>query len=212
MAAGSRVHGPWRQGTGAAPFAPTAGQGDGPTFAGPWRWTTALALVAVLVAAPTSGWAKRRVEEAFAGQIVIAKERFPSNFSSQEGFAAYLRKVDLKQLWIDKTTGKWQFEYMCFFRAPIDDVELDVRFFDVTGGARRFVTAFEQYTSARGQRILAANVALEKPEFDINRKYLMVVENRGKVMANTTFTLRGDAPKYSGKVEFSDEDARQRDP
>ena len=35
--------------------------------------------------------------------------------------------------------GKWKFEYIAFFRQPLDDLEMSLRFFDVTGGQRRFV-------------------------------------------------------------------------
>jgi hypothetical protein len=37
---------------------------------------------------------------------------------------------------------------------------------------------------------------------------LPTIESRGRVMASTTFWLLGKGEQHSGKVEFSDEDAK----
>ena len=50
---------------------------------------------------------------------------------------------------------------------------------------------------------------LEKPRFNINRKYMMyITDARGVSLAHTTFWLRGKGPRYSGRVTFSDEEAK----
>ena len=36
----------------------------------------------------------------------------------------------------------------------------------------------------------------------------MTMESRRRVIASTTFWLRGKGPNYSGKVEFSDDEAK----
>ena len=38
----------------------------------------------------------------------------------------------------------------------------------------------------------------------------MTMQSGTRVIAETTFWLRGKGPKYSGKVEFSDEEAKQK--
>ena len=47
-------------------------------------------------------------------------------------------------------------------------------------------------------------------EFDTNKQYLMTIESGTHVLAQTKFWLRGKGPKYTGKVEFSDEEAKQK--
>ena len=42
----------------------------------------------------------------------------------------------------------------------------------------------EQYTREKASRIFAANITLAKPEFEQNKKYLMTLESRGRVIAS----------------------------
>ena len=165
---------------------------------------TTLAAALLLVAAPASA---KKAEDVFKGQIVLSGKRFPMRFSSDNAMVSFLRDNRKKELWPDKE-GVWKFEFMCFFDKPLNDFQVSVKFFDLTEGDKRFVTAYEENTSERGQRILASSLVLEKPQFTVNRKYRMVVFNRGRELAQTTFTLRGQGPNFSGKVEFSEEETR----
>jgi hypothetical protein len=164
-----------------------------------------LALVLLMSAAiPAEA---RKPEDVYKRQIIVSGKRFPMRFNSDNAMVAFLRDHRKKELWPDKD-GAWKFEFMCFFEKPLNDLQVSVKFFDLTDGEKRFVNAYDQYTSERGQRILASSLVLEKPQFGVNRKYRMVVLNRGRELAETTFTLRGQGPNFSGKVEFSDEETR----
>jgi hypothetical protein len=44
----------------------------------------------------------------------------------------------------------------------------------------------------------------------VNKRYMMTVETGRRVIASTMFWLRGKGPNYSGKVEFTDEETKQR--
>jgi hypothetical protein len=83
-----------------------------------------------------------------------------------------------------------------------------VKFYDITGGEKRFVAGDPQYTREKGSRIFGSSIQLGKPEFDVRKHYLMTVESRGHVIATTTFWLLGKGANYSGKVEFSDSEAK----
>ena len=166
------------------------------------RWIVAAALL--VTAFPASA---RKPEDVFKRQIIVSGRRFPMRFNSDNAMVSFLRDNRKKELWPDKD-GVWKFEFMCFFESPLNDLQVSVKFFDLTEGDKRFVNAYDQYTSERGQRILASSLALEKPQFAVNRKYRMVVLNRGRELAETTFTLRGQGPNHSGKVEFSEEETR----
>jgi hypothetical protein len=166
-------------------------------------------LAAALVCAATPALAKKP-EDLFKHQIVVSSRRFPMRFSSDSAMVSFLRDNRKKDVWPEKD-GSWKFEFMCFFDSPLNDLQVSVKFFDLTEGDKRFVNAYDQFTSQRGQRVLASSIVLEKPQFGANRKYRMVVSNRGRELAETTFTLRGQGPNFSGKVEFSDEETRQSD-
>ena len=150
-----------------------------------------------------------QVQRAFRGQVVITQKRPPSRFRSQGQFIHWLRVNKKKHLWPEKDKKRWTFEFMAFFSRPLNDLECKIRFFDVTEG-KKFIAADSFYTPQRGQRILASNMTLEKPRFSIDRKYLMqVISPRGNVLlSSTTFWLRGQKEVYSGRVTFSDEEAR----
>ena len=42
----------------------------------------------------------------------------------------------------------------------------------------------------------------------MRKHYMMTIESRGRVIATTSFWLLGKGANYSGKVEFSDAEAR----
>lgn len=151
-----------------------------------------------------------RVENRFAGQVVILKKRAPSRFPSGSAFAKFLRQNEINNVWPSTKGGKsWKLEFMAFFKRPISDVEVKVRFFDVTD-EKKLVAADSIFTSARGQRVLASSFVLEQPEFQVDRRYLMMVSGgrSNGSQAATRFTLRGKKESYSGKVVFSEEEAR----
>ena len=152
----------------------------------------------------------RGVERVFRGRVIITTKRAPAKFRSQGRFASWLRRNRKKQIWPDKKNKKqWKFEFMAFFRTKLNDLEVKIRFFDVTEG-KKFIAADNFYTPQRGQKILASNMVLEQPRFAVNRKYLMQVVSprRNALLSSTTFWLRGQKERYSGRVTFTDEEAR----
>ena len=44
----------------------------------------------------------------------------------------------------------------------------------------------------------------------MRKHYMMNIESRGRTLATTTFWLLGKGANYSGKVEFSDADAKAK--
>lgn len=170
-----------------------------------------LVLVAASLVVPETTEAKgpSRVERTFRGQIVVLKKRPPSRFPSQAAWIRFLRANRMKHIWPHKKYKKlWKFEFMAFFGRALDDVEVKVKFYDITD-QKKFVAADSFYLPRRGQRIFASSVECHRDQFDINRKYVMyILTSRGKVLASTKFWLRAKGEVYSGRVEFSDEDAK----
>jgi hypothetical protein len=171
-------------------------------------------LVLSLVLALTPADARRKPEDLFSGKIIVLKKALPLNFRSEEAFIAEVKRNQIEHVWpIDKTEKAWRIEYAAFFAQPLNDNQADIKFFDVTDGKRspRFITSDSQFTTRRGERYLFNSITLEKSDdgFKPNKRYLMRIESKSKVIAKAVFVLRGKQEKFSGKVTFSDEDTKQ---
>ncbi len=152
-------------------------------------------------------------EDVFKGKIIITKNRLPMKFSSQGAFVSALQKGRIDKIWPSEEkgdTGKWNIEYIAFFAQPLDDSEIQVKFYDITAGEKKFVAGDPQMTRERGSRIFGASIELAKPEFDVRKHYMMTIESRGRTLATTTFWLLGKGETHSGKVEFSDSEAKAK--
>ena len=153
-------------------------------------------------------------EDVFKGKIILTKERLPTRFASESGFVAAIRKNSIDKVWPAEEKGNdhaiWALEYIGFFAKPLNDTEVSVKFWETTAGSQRFIAGDEQYISDKTTRVVAARITLGKPEFEANKRYMMTMESRGRVIATTSFWLRGKGANYSGKVEFSDEDTKKQ--
>ena len=152
-------------------------------------------------------------EDVFKGKIIITKNRLPMKFSSQGAFISALQKGKIDKIWPSEEkgeTGKWNIEYIAFFAQPLDDSEIQVKFYDITDGGKKYIAGDPQMTREKGSRIFGASIELAKPEFDVRKHYMMNIESRGRTLATTTFWLLGKGANYSGKVEFSDSEAKQK--
>jgi hypothetical protein len=158
--------------------------------------------------------AAAKPEDVFKGKIIITKNRLPMHFSSPGGFVSALQKGKIDKIWPTEEKGDdkgtWDLEYLAFFAQPLDDSEIQVKFYDITHGDKKYVAGDPQYTRERGSRIFGSSIQLAKPEFDVRKHYMMTIESKGRVIAMTNFWLLGKGANYSGKVEFSDADTRNK--
>ena len=171
-------------------------------------------LLAFLVMAFARPGLAAKPEDVFKGKIIITKNRLPLRFSSEGAFVGALQKGKIDKIWPSEEkgdNGKWNIEYMAFFAQPLNDNEIQVKFYDITGGEKRYVAGDAQYTREKGSRIFSSNIVLGKPEFDVRKHYMMTAESRGRVIATASFWLLGKGANYSGKVEFSDGEARGKE-
>ena len=177
------------------------------------KFSSVMAIVLGLIGV-SSGARAAKPEDVFKGRIIITENRLPTRFSSESAFAQTVQRSSIDRVWPAEEKGNdhaiWKFEYIAFFARPLNDNEITVKFWEISGGVQRFVRGDEQYTRERGSRIFSASITVEKPDFETNKQYLMTVESGSRVLAQTKFWLRGKGPKYSGKVEFTDEEARRK--
>jgi hypothetical protein len=175
------------------------------------RITLSLGLLFLLVATAYA----RKPEDAFAGQILISSAPYPTEAKSENAFTDAIKKQSTDRLQEDKENQKWTVFYAAFFSKPLNDLELTIKVFDISQpGAQRLVDTFEQYLSASGQRAYISKMTLKRGDgtsgYDPNSKILMVMESRGKKLAQTTFYLVGEARHYSGKVDMSEDDKESK--
>jgi hypothetical protein len=170
-----------------------------------------LALAALTLAgARTQAGGGAKPEDVFKGRIIITKKRLPMRFSSAGAFIQAVNAGKTDKLWPteeDGEKGSWNVEYIAFFAQPLNDSEIQVKFYDITAG-KKYVAGDAQYTREKGSRIFSSSIILAKPEFDVRKHYMMTAESRGHVIATTSFWLLGKGANYSGKVEFSDSEAK----
>jgi hypothetical protein len=171
-------------------------------------------ILAALVFAQARPSLAAKPEDVFKGKIIICKKRLPLRFSSGGAFISAIQSAKTDKIMPteekDAEHGTWDLEYIGFFAQPLNDSEIQIKFYDITGGERRYVAGDPQYTRERGSRIFSSSIQLAKPEFDVRKHYMMTMESRGRVIATTSFWLLGKGAQYSGKVEFSDAEARSK--
>jgi hypothetical protein len=168
-----------------------------------------LALMMLAFARPSDA---AKPEDVFKGKIIITKNRLPMRFSSGGAFISAVQKGKIDKIWPTEekgpAQGTWNLEYAAFFAQPLNDSEIQVKFYDITGGEKRYVAGDPQYTHDRNSRVFVSSIQLDKPAFDVRKHYLMTLESRSRVIASTQFWLLGKGANYSGKVEFSDAEAK----
>ncbi len=164
-------------------------------------------LVAMAMAIPLRAEAGKKPEDVYAGKIITAKKRIPTSAKSTSAYISKLKKVKTDKFWEDKAKKEWRIYFAAFFRRPLNDLEVTVKFYDVTSGPKHMIASFEQYLEGRGQRTLLSKAILERKFFGVNKVIYMTIENRGQVLASTKFKILGEGEKYSGKVDFTEEEA-----
>jgi hypothetical protein len=167
----------------------------------------ALALVAPFSAASAKG---TQPEDLLKGKIIISDKMLPTKWASVGGYVSQLKAMSKSTLWYDKKTGKLTVQYAAFFAKPVDDVQVNLVLYDITGGAHTQKVSTENFMQ-KGDRVLFNSVVFDKEDIEGNKKYLMTIEDRRRVIAAGTFILREEGPHYSGKVTFTDEDTKQKD-
>jgi len=151
--------------------------------------------------------AAEKPNAAFAGKIMLSDKRFPSQAKSLSAFNAKIRSISKTNFQEDKEKKQWKIQFAGFLRTPLNDLEYLVKIYDMSGGHQQLLLTFEQYTNERGQAALISNMTLERKHVGVNKELMITIENKGKVLASNRFKILGQGEKYTGKVDFSEEEA-----
>jgi hypothetical protein len=171
----------------------------------PWI-PSSLTIVLSLLALASPALAQRGPEKVFAGQIMASDKPYPSSAKSAAAYIAAIRKQSRKSFAEDKAKAQWTIHFAAFLRAPLPDLEISVKLYEVTGKSQQLVTSFEQFTDERGQRTIISKLMLDRKQVGVNKDLLMVMDYKGKVLASGRFRITGEGEKSTGKVDFNEDE------
>ncbi len=145
----------------------------------------------------------------FAGKIMMSEKRFPTYAKSPSAYTAAIKKQSKTSFQENKEKQEWKIHFIGFLRQPLNDVEYVVKIYELGGRGQQLLSTFEQFTDSRGQKTLTSSVVLQKKQFGVNKQLLITMENRGKVLAAGKVKILGQGERYTGKVDFSEEEAQK---
>ena len=156
--------------------------------------------------------AAAKPEDVFKGKIIITKDRLPMRFLSPGAFVSAIQSKKIDKVWPTEEKGAdqgtWDLEYIAFFAQPLDDSEIQMNFYDITHGDRKFVAGDAQYTRESGSRILAP--ASSWPSRNSTSQALHDDHRvQGRVIATTSFWLLGKGPTTAARSSLRLRNARQ---
>jgi len=167
-----------------------------------------LAVSFVLAALMTSSALAGDPNQVFKGKIMTSSKRYPLSAKSKDAYIAAVRKQSASNFQENKESHTWKIFFAAFLKVPLNDVEYIIKFYDVTGGGNQLLGASEAFNDERGQKTIVSNITLEKKSFGVNKQLMMTIESKGTVLASTRFKILGEGEKYTGKVNFSDDEAQ----
>jgi hypothetical protein len=177
----------------------------------PSRAVPSLIAAAVILCALAAPARAKNPEDVFRGQIITSAKRIPTTSKSESAYIATLKKQRTTRFVEDEKKKQWKVHFAAFFRSPLNDLEVTIKIYDVSTGRQRLLTAFEQYMDHRGARSITSQMTLDRDQFGVNRNLMMVMENRGRILAAGRFAIVGQGEKFSGKVDFTAEETKAAD-
>jgi hypothetical protein len=145
--------------------------------------------------------------QAFAGRIMMSSKRFPLQARSASAYTAAIRKQAQTNFVEAKDTHTWKIYFAGFLKTPLNDVEYVIKLYELTGKSQQLLVSFDQFTDERGQQTILSNMTLDKKQVGVNKELLMTMESKGKVLASSRFKILGEGERFSGKVDFSEDEA-----
>ncbi len=147
----------------------------------------------------------------FKGKIMMSTKRFPLSAKSKSAYVTQIKKQSAVNFQENKADGTWKIHFAAFLSRPLNDVEYIIKFYDITSGTQALLGTSEAFNDERGQKTIVSNIKLEKKAFGVNKHLLMTIENKGTVYASGKFKILGQGERFTGKVNFSDEEAQGKD-
>jgi len=152
-----------------------------------------------------------QIGTAEAGRVITSKKRFRRKAGSRGALIASWWGQHTRTFWEDKKHKRWKIYYAVLFGRRINDLEVTVQLYDITK-TKKFLDSFSLWLAKRGERSVTSSLKLKRDDdgkFKANSKILMkVLDSRKRTLATTWFKIKGKVKKFSGKVSFSEAEAR----
>jgi hypothetical protein len=145
--------------------------------------------------------------QVFKGRIMTSTKRYPLSAKSKDAYIASVRKQSSSNFQENKETHTWKIYFAAFLSRPLNDVEYVIKFYELGRGTQQLLGTSEAFNDERGQKTIVSNITLEKKSFGVNKELLMTIENKGVVYASTRFKILGEGERFTGKVNFSEDEA-----
>lgn len=169
--------------------------------------SVALALAAIALNPPEAQGQRRLRATITITQATIA--RGLSEAALLRFARSHASKVMTETTEADLAARHWPGNLVVNFSAAPSDLEFHALYYDITDGVRNFVDDMSIYVHDDSQRTYVQRINLERPRFRPNRRMEMVVTVRHEEVGTTRFELRGEEPRRSGMVDFTDESAAE---
>lgn len=169
--------------------------------------TVIVTLFVAAIAVGSRPAAAENPNQAFAGRIMMSSKRFPLQARSASAYTAAIRKQSQTSFVEAKDTHTWKIYFAGFLKVPLNDVEYVIKLYELTGKSQQLLVSFDQFTDERGQQTILSNMTLDKKQVGVNKELLMTMESKGKVLASSRFKILGEGERFSGKVDFTEEEA-----
>lgn len=173
------------------------------------RSLNVLGILACIALMASPAFAGGNPEKVFAGQVMLSDKPYPTSAKSASAYVAAIKKQSRTAFAEDKEKGQWKIHFAAFLKAPLPDLEIGVKLYEVSGKSQTLINSFEQYTDERGQRTIISKLVLDKKQVGVNKQLLIVMDYKGKVLASGRFKIVGEGEKSTGKVDFNEEEADQ---
>ena len=164
-------------------------------------------LVLCAIALGTRSATAESPNQAFAGRIMLSSKRFPQQAKSPSAYTAAIRKQAQTNFVEAKDTHSWKIYFAGFLKTPLNDLEYTIKVYEVSGKSQQLLLSFDQFTSERGEQTIVSNMTLEKKQVGVNKELLMTMESKGKILASNKFKIVGEGERFTGKVDFSEDEA-----
>jgi hypothetical protein len=174
------------------------------------RLLLTVALVLGLVASTATAGPKGP-EKVFAGKVIVSNKRFPTYAKSASAYVSAIKKQSKRDFQENKEDGTWKVYFAAFLNRPLDDLEVLIKLYDVSGSDKSLLATFEQYTDQRGQRTIISDFTLDKKQVGVNKSVIIEVEYKGTRLAAGQFRILGEGEHYSGKVNFSEDEEEDKE-
>ena len=171
------------------------------------RSVVVASLAVLVLALGVRSAAAENPNQVFNGRIMLSNKRFPQSASSPSAYVAAIRKQSQTNFIEAKDTHTWKIYFAGFLKMPLNDLEYAIKLYEVTGKGQQLLVSFDQFTDERGQKTIVSNMTLDKKQVGVNKELLMVMESKGKVLASSRFKILGEGEKFSGKVNFTEDEA-----